>query len=115
MKYLMVDAGYTFDADTKVLKRQDSERQGVNSIYMAKEDCTVTYRDQVEQANTGDIIITFYEDQFPKKMIVVKSEDWKNNLDAYNKIQQEKKEQWAKEAKDFSFLEENKCNCECAA
>ena len=97
MKYLMVDAGYTFDDSTKVIKRQYSERQSINSVYMVKEDCTVLFGDQAEPANAGDIVITFYESNFPKRMIVVKSEDWKNNLDTYNEIEQKAKEKWAKE------------------
>ena len=51
MKYLMVDAGYTFDDSTKVIKRQYSERQSINSVYMVKEDCTVLFGDQAEPAN----------------------------------------------------------------
>lgn len=106
MKYLIVDAGYTFDDSTKVIKRQYSERQSINSVYMVKEDCTVLFGDQAEPANAGDIVITFYESKFPKRMIVVKSEDWKNNLDTYNEIEQKEKEEWAKS-------KNNSCVCEC--
>lgn len=115
MKYLMVDAGYTFDDSTKVLKKQNSERQGINSIYVVKEDCTVVFRDQAEQATAGDIVVTFYEKDFPKQMAVVKSEDWRKNIEAYNEITQKRKEEWAKEKTCICDCEKCSPTCDCAA
>lgn len=117
MKYLMVDAGYTFDDSTKVLKKQNSERQGVNSIYVVKEDCTVVFRDHAEQATAGDIVVTFYEKDFPKQMAVVKSEDWRKNIEAYNEKQQKWLEAQAQKNSVINEWSETCCNdcCKCAA
>lgn len=113
MKYLLADCGYTLDTEGVVLKRQDSERQGVNSVYIAKEDCTVTYRDAVAQAEAGDIIVTFYEKDFPMQMIVVKSEDWRKNLEAYNEKQQKWLEEQARKNSVIGAWSDTCCNEAC--
>ena len=38
---------------------------------------------------TNDVIVTFYTDEFDKRMIVVKSEEWTKNIEAYNKRMEE--------------------------
>jgi hypothetical protein len=57
----------------------------------------------------NDIVITFYVDDFDTRMIVVKNEDWANNLATYEKKLQEEKERWAAERKNLDI---NCCDCE---
>ena len=52
---------------------------------------------------TGDIIVTFYTDEFDKRMIVVKSEDWKNNILSYE-------EKIRKSKNILTELDEYKCD-----
>lgn len=37
----------------------------------------------------GDILIKFYENTFPNNWIVVNSNEWKENIETYNKKQEE--------------------------
>lgn len=62
---------------------------------MVDEDCTVKCGDVIKEAEAGDIVVKFYEDQYPNRFIVVKNEDWKQNILAYREYDQKIKEQWA--------------------
>lgn len=44
----------------------------------------------------NDIIITFYTNDFVKRAIVVKNNDWARNLVEYEKGQEERELAWAK-------------------
>lgn len=88
------------------VKRIESERNGVDNIFIVPENCIVRIDDIVLDAEAGDLVITFYESKFPNKAIVVKSDMWKQNLKAYQDYIQKQKEEWAK-SKD------NSCVCGC--
>lgn len=91
----------------------DYSREGISNIYFLKEDTTVVYeRGEIKEtidAKAGDIIVSFYEEDFPNKVIVVNNDKWKENFIAYEEEQQKLKEKWAKEK-----AEKNCCDCgEC--
>lgn len=93
----------------------DYSREGINNIFHIKEDTNVVYeKGDVKttlEAKAGDIVISFYEDEFPNKIIIVDSKEWKENLEAYEAYQQKQKEEWAKRKAEGC---DKCCDCECA-
>lgn len=101
--YLTRGSNIVVDTENNTANRLSSERQGIDYIYLADEPMHVVFgfEDEHEEVDVekGDIIVTFYSDVFKKQMIVVKNEDWLNNLTEYRKQEQEEKERWAKSKK----------------
>lgn len=67
-----------------------SDRMAISSVIVAKEDCHVKTENGYIEAKKGDIILTFYEDIFPNKVVVVPSEKWLENIDTYNAVMEER-------------------------
>lgn len=94
----------------------DRSRVSIDDVYFIKEDTKIVFeRGETKselEAKAGDIVITFYEDKFPNRVIVVNSEQWKENLEAYEAYEQQLKEEWAKK-NDSPCCEccENCCKC----
>lgn len=85
----------------------EASREAISSLYLIKDDTTVVFERDGERkevfAKPGDIVICFYEDKFPNKVIIVNNQEWKENIEAYDNYMQEQKEKWASE----------KCELEC--
>lgn len=103
MKTLYIREGInmTVDLDTNEISSIPSAREAIQRIYVAPEPMHVIYqsgqhKEEVD-VEKNDVIVTFYTDEFEKRMIVVKSEEWTKNIEAYEKKQQEAKEKWAAE------------------
>lgn len=83
------------DTETNNIDSLFSEREAIQRIYIAPYPMHVIYKsgDKVEEADVeeGDFIVTFYTDEFDKRMITFKNEDWKNNLESYKKRLEESK------------------------
>ena len=78
----------------------DRSRSSIDDVFFIKEDTKVVfdrgeYKAELE-AKAGDIVVTFYEEQFPNRVIVVDNKQWKENLEAYEAYEQQMKEEWAK-------------------
>ena len=78
----------------------DRSRSSIDDVFFIKEDTKIVaerngYKTELE-AKAGDIVVTFYEEQFPNRVIVVDSKQWKENLEAYEAYDQQMKEEWAK-------------------
>lgn len=87
------------DPETNSADRLECARTGINNVYLVKEPMHVVYGYKDEQkefdVDADDIIVTFYSEDFTTHAIVVKNEEWVNNIKAYNKARQEEKERWA--------------------
>lgn len=71
-------------------------RSAINEVYIAKEDMLVSYKkngkDTTVKANKGDVIVTFYDEDFIEyPVVVVKNADWKANMVSYLKKQEAEK------------------------
>ena len=82
----------------------DRSRASIDDVFFIKEDTKVVfdrgeYKAELE-AKAGDIVVTFYEEQFPNKVIVVNNEQWKENLEAYEVWEQDAKLKWAEKKSD---------------
>ena len=95
MKTMVIREGMnmTLDPDTKEIGTVPSAREAIQRLYVAPEPMHVIYqsgqRREEADVETDDIIVTFYTDDFDKRMIVVKSKEWAENIKAYEKRQQE--------------------------
>lgn len=105
MKTLYITRGNNIVVDTEnnTVDRMSCERTAIDDLYRVKEPMHVIYQrgEYKREADVvpGDLVITFYDNDFLHKMIVVKNSDWAETLDAYEKQQQEEKEKWAAEQK----------------
>ena len=83
----------TVDPETNEIGSVSSAREAIQRIYVAPEPMHVIYQSgkHKEEADveTNDVIVTFYTDEFDKRMIVVKSEEWIKNLESYEKRMEE--------------------------
>lgn len=119
MKTLYITRGNNIVVDTEnnTVDRISCDRTAIDDLYRVKEPMHVIYQrgEYKREADVvpGDLIITFYENDFLHQMIVVKNSDWAETLDAYEKQQQEEKERWAAEqkAKDLGDTPDA-CCCE---
>lgn len=97
------------DQDTDSCSHLDTQREGIGSIYLATEPMHVVYGEGESRrefdVKKDDIIVRFYEDRFPNRIVVVKNKDWVKNLKDYEKFQQEMKEQWAAKQKDCDLCD----------
>ena len=102
----------TVDPETNEIGSVSSAREAIQRIYVAPEPMHVIYqsgsRKEEADVDTNDVIVTFYTDEFDKRMIVVKSEEWTKNIEAYNKRMEDAK------LKMEGTCESPCCDCECA-
>ena len=70
----------TLDAETNEFHKMESQREAISRILIADDDMHIVLdRDGKRyeaDAEKGDIVILFYDQDFPKPVIAVKSEDW---------------------------------------
>lgn len=91
----------------------DMDRYDIRHIYYIEEPMRVIYKDSNAQeeleVKKGDILLTFYSrNGFTKRLAVVKSKQWKDNIAGAIKFEQEQKEKWAAEK-----AEKAKCDNDC--
>lgn len=94
MKTLVITGTYNavlFDPDTLDLKSVDGDRTALSRIYKIDEDCQVKYDDEIVNVKAGQIVVTFYEDIFPHKVIIVDNSDWIENLNVYKETMENAK------------------------
>ena len=91
MKTLFIREGMnmTVDPETNEIGSVSSAREAIQRIYVAPEPMHVIYqsgqRREEADVEKNDVIVTFYTDEFDKRMIVVKSEEWTKNIEGYEK------------------------------
>ena len=93
--YIREGSNMTVDFDTNEVSHIPSAREAIQRIYVAPEPMHVVYQsgDRKEEADVekDDVIVTFYTDEFDKRMIVVKSAEWTANITAYEKRMEDAK------------------------
>lgn len=108
--YMTPGTNIVVDTDNNKASQLDSAPQSINRIYMADDDMHLVFDSGEQHIETdvtaGDIIITFYASQFKYRMIVVKSNEWVENITLENERNQKIREEWA--AKKLA----ESCDCE---
>lgn len=103
------------DYANNTIESYERTRSAINDIYVAKEDILVGYKkngkDVTVKANKGDIIVTFYNEDFIEyPVVVVKNADWKANMLSYFKKQEAEK---AKDLVQAQYTDCEKCCDSC--
>lgn len=102
------------DFNKQTVETIDSTRCGMNECYIVPEDLEVRYKKDgkyiVTKASKGDIIVTFYREEWIiNPVIVVKNKEWKENILAYIKREEARKNNAMIDAA-YSICKES---CEC--
>lgn len=103
------------DYANNTIESYERTRSAIDDIYVAKEDMLVGYKkngkDVTVKANKGDIIVTFYNEDFIEyPVVVVKNVDWKANMLSYFKKQEAEK---AKNLVQAEYTDCEKCCDSC--
>lgn len=125
MKKLIIKNGYMFDIDVDANKLQkiQYDRGGIDNVYLIDEERDLFIQDNEDNVTEthvvpGDIIVSFYTNDFPNRVIVVKSDKWTENIKTFRANEQKKKEDWASKQFDGSLegsINEDGCSdCEQA-
>lgn len=102
--YIREGSNMTVDFDTNEVSYIPSAREAIQRIYVAPEPMHVVYQsgNRKEEADVekDDVIVTFYTDEFDKRMIVVKSAEWTANIAVYEKRMEDAKMKLAEQCGD---------------
>lgn len=116
MKKLIIKNGYMFDIDTDANKLQkvQYDRASIDNVYLIDEERDLFIQDNEDNVTEthvvpGDIIVSFYTNDFPNRVIVVKSDKWAENIKTFRANEQKKKEEWA--SKQYENIQ--KCSISC--
>lgn len=97
--YITRSNNILIDAEKNTANKLETSRQGIDNIYVAKEPMHIVYGvgeyKREFDVDTNDIIITFYPKEFKYQAIVVKNNEWVENIFEYEKAEQAEKERWA--------------------
>lgn len=89
MKTLLITkSNYMACVDPESMNVEDVKyaREAISRIVRIKEDCLVKSGEKEIEAKSGDILITFYDQDFPNRFVVVRSKEWVENLDTYEEL-----------------------------
>ena len=117
MKTMFIREGVNMTVDTKTneIGYISSAREAIQRIYVVPEPMHVVYQSgqHKEEADVekNDIIVTFYTDEFDKRMIVVKSDEWTKNIEAYEKRMSDAEMKAAETCGKCLKCENTQCSC----
>lgn len=103
MKKLLCNYSRLFqvDTDNDIVKPINRDVSRIDSMYMIDEDQALCVQDGdkvvKKDVHPGDIVVIFYDDNFPNKTIIVHSDEWVENIKADRAAEQMRKEKWAAE------------------
>ena len=100
-KFIISDNGSVgFDTETEDIFSVRREREAISCIYIVPEAMRVVVdknnkKDEFD-VKKDDLVIVFYDQDYEKQVIAIKSKDWIKNIKKYNELMQKRKEGWAK-------------------
>lgn len=105
------------DFNKQTVDTIDSIRCGISDCYIVPEDLEVRYKKDgkyiVTKASKGDVIVTFYREEWViNPVVVVKNKEWKENILAYIKREEARKNDAVIDA-TYSICKEPCECCEC--
>ena len=76
------------------------DRQAIDDVYLLEEDTKIVSFDKEGNKSekigkAGDIVVSFWEDDFPHRIVVIANDEWRANIETYNTLEQKRKEEWA--------------------
>lgn len=119
MKKLIIKNGYMFDIDIDANKLQkiQYDRASIDNVYLIDEERDLFIQDNEDNVTEthvvpGDIIVSFYTNDFPNRVIVVKSDKWVENIKTLRANEQKRKEEWAsKQSENIQKCSINEDGC----
>lgn len=112
--YINSSGSVIFDPETDKMAAARTRYTNIRTMYYIEEECDVVAQSGEQKfeahAVPGDILIHFYKDDKPNRFIIVKNDEWKQNIEADIAREQKDKEEWAAKqaAKDIPCCD----NCE---
>lgn len=87
---------FSFDPETEEINMSDYIRTNIDWTYVAPEDGEIVCDGVSKSVKKGDVIIQFYKrDWWPNSFVVVKSKEWRANIVADQKHDEEERAKWA--------------------
>ena len=90
-----------------------SDRGAISNVVRIAEPTHLVYNKNDKRveldAEEGDILIIFYEQNFPNPMILIHSKEWNENLVAYQEYEQKLKEKWASDSEAGAVTCDTSC------
>lgn len=120
-KYIIPQNTYALwkatDDDIKPVKEIDAI--SINSVWVADDDMPLDWYDGDGNKHTidvkkNDIIVAFYNRHFERKVIIVNSEEWLDNIKAYKEYQEKEKAEWAKRNSNPECIGDECPTCDAA-
>lgn len=107
----------SFDTETEEINSVDYMNSRVDWMYNVPADGTVIMNDVEKAVKKGDIVIKFYRtnDYKQNPYVVIRSKEWKQNLDAARKFEEERQKEYENAKLNKLASCENCCCDECAA
>ena len=112
--YLTTGTGMYIDTENNTVDKAYGEIERISRIYLMSEPTHIVFGEgeysRELDAKKDDLVIVFYNwDEFKERVVIAKSKDWVANIKAYNKAEQERKEEWAAKQKCNERCE----SCDC--
>lgn len=88
--YMTPSTNLMIDVETEEIRTVSENYTSIQYCYIAPCDCVLKYKDSnssefiTKEVKQGQIILTFYSSKMPHKFLVIDSEEFKDNLVAYN-------------------------------
>ena len=112
--YIGYGSNIVVNTETQEISHLDNSREAINRLYEIDEDTHIIYGSGDKKrdlyAKAGDILVEFYDDAYPNRIILINSLEWSENLKAYKEVMQKQKEEWAKK-KACDTAEDTACPC----
>lgn len=102
--YLTTNSNLMLDSETDKAFSVTDCYTNINCCYIAPEDCTLVFTSSETtepvkyDVKKGQIVLTFYKDTLPNRLVILDSEGFRENLQKYMDDLQKEKERWAAEA-----------------
>lgn len=91
-----------FDPEVNEMFRVNRQPDRINNLLVIEGPTKVIVRNYdgnqyTLDAEKGDLVITFYTNDYEKRAVLVKSEDWYNNIIKLAELEAKRKQGWAAE------------------
>lgn len=108
-----------FDPEINEMFRVNRQPDRINNLLVIEEPTKVIVRNYdgnqyTLDAEKGDLVITFYANDYEKLAVLIKSEDWYNNIIKFAELEAKREQEWAakrvkKPVDDASACEAESC------
>ena len=102
MKQIFIgdEGAAAFDTESQQMYSIDRVPDRITNLFVINEPTKVIVKNfNGEQytldAEAGDLVVSFYSNDYEKRTVLIKCADWYNNIVKYNELEAKRKEEWA--------------------